>query len=74
MTSHFERWAKNYHHYIDPWYDRFYLLFHDKGFEAPTRRQFYLHCYKNSRAYYDPIEKKKVPPIVLTAMGEIDLS
>jgi hypothetical protein len=49
MTEDFEKWSKNYQEYIDPWYDKFVNLFASYSLEPPTKRDFYFHCYINTR-------------------------
>ena len=74
MTSHFERWANAYHHFIDEWYGKFILLFNLHGYygseNVPSRSEFYQHCYKNTRCYWDKNKKRKVPSIVFTPRAE----
>jgi len=76
MVSHFERWSNAYYHYIDEWYDKFIILYNSYGYyqqDIPTRKDFFWHCYINTRCYWDPKEKRKVPIIVLTPRKEEDM-
>ena len=74
MNEHYNKWSKNYRHYIDPWYGKLRILFMSRGMIPPTKFEFYDHCYRNTRGYYDPAFDKKVPPIVLTPLYEEEIS
>ena len=73
MNDYISKWSHNYRHYIDPWYGKMRIWFMERGFEPPTKWEFYTHCYHNSKSYYDPNMKKKVPPIILTPAREEEL-
>lgn len=73
LDKHFKEWSNEYRHYIDPWYGKLCIWFTIRGFEPPSKLFFYIHCYNNSRKYYDRNLKREVPPIVLTPLHEEEL-
>lgn len=77
MDQHYDRWCKVYSYYIEEWYTEFQSLFNKYGFfgkDVPVKKDFYYHCYINTRAdYYCSKTKTYLPPLVLTPRLEEQL-